>query len=277
MSRIGVTSYVFAALLCVGCPGSGKDEGTAEDAGDKTTFSASSVPTYASFCKALTKVYCSTMQECCGREDIPFEREVCDRKGESTDGPPASCRLTSQPTSYDAKAAASCLTLRAQLAPDCRFRRLDDPLLLQAREVCDRVAVHQLPGPGEVCDGDGICSAPSEMVSTCDYIDDSDEPQTCSDPFTPAQLGERCAHIRFCQSPLFCDDTFTCSKLLVDGSVCIQDDECSSGSCSNEQHSTRHCDATRRVVREECLKYNDPPVVWSPDGGYLTWSDGGNR
>lgn len=279
----GLAPWLVIALLQAACTES-REEGSSvrdasaagpADAGEEPRFSASSLPTYASFCEALGDLYCSTMETCCEEDDVPFQREVCEPKPNTTGGAHDALCATSSPTSYDADAAAQCLSLRARLAPGCNFRRLDDPLRLRAQQVCDRVAVHRLPGPGEVCTG--FCSAPTGMISTCEFAFDSGEPSMCSPAVTPAKLGEPCAQGRFCQSPSYCDGS-KCRELLADGAECIQDDECGSGSCSDEPPpTTRHCQETRRVVREACLVHTDPQVRWSPSDGYQTWSDGGYR
>ena len=278
-----LTACLIAVLFHAACAESREHEGMTggprdaghADASSSQRFSPSSLPTYTVFCEALTEVYCSTMEECCGEDDVPFQREVCDSSRTSFAGVPDALCGSGSPTSYDADAAAECLSLRTQLAPSCNFRRLDDSVVLQAQEVCDRVATHQLPGPGEVCEG--ICSAPAGMVSTCDFVFDSGEPSRCSQAVTPGERGENCAQGRFCQPPSFCDSG-TCRELRADGAECIQDDECESGSCSDDQYPTkRHCEKTRRVVREECLVYTDPVVRWAEDAGYQTWSDGGFR
>ena len=130
----------------------------------------------------------------------------------------------------------------------CDFRRTDDPIVIEAARVCDRVAVFTRDLDA-TCE-EAPCFAPPGMVSNCSVPTDTPGPYYCSPPSARAPM----------------------AALLYDGAPCIQDHECSSNECTDGAPgvSERICEPVRTIGWMECELFNDPRIPHGADDGGIS-------
>jgi len=262
---VAISAAVIAATSC-GDPtreGNSASEGH-HDASASTEADVEDVSTFEEYCAIDAESYCSMLERCCVAAGVPYQRQVCDREVfNSASAPRAWCGLSQPPENFDAAAAARCLSLRRQVIVGCRFLRSDDPLVIEAAEVCDEVAHFVLTPPGTRCDV-SPCFAPPGMTSACNVVLDSSEPPLCTAPVPHASLGQSCAGVApRCAAGLQCADG-RCARPLPDGSPCRQDDECSSNDCTDLEPDVelekRVCEPFRAIGWDECALFTEPSV-----------------
>jgi hypothetical protein len=267
-------SAVLSAMLVTSCRGSsGEANVSAErdhDGSEATDATVDAVSTFEEFCAADADAYCSMLERCCPAAGVPYEREVCDRRVfHVASAPRAWCGVKESPASFNAATATRCLSLRRQLIAECRFLRADDPLVIEAAQVCEQVAIFT---PTETTCDASPCFAPPGMTSRCNVIVDSSAPRMCTPPVPRASLQQPCAGFALeCVAGLYCANDSRCAALLPDGSPCSQDYECGSNDCTDwpapgVELSERVCEPFRAIGWDECGHFNDPRI--SRPGGH---------